>query len=26
MTPESFQFLTGLVKARSGIVLSTEKA
>ena len=26
MTPESFQFLTGLVKARSGIVLTTEKA
>ena len=26
MTPESFQFLTGLVKARSGIVLNTDKA
>ena len=26
MTPESFQFLTGLVRARSGIVLTTEKA
>ncbi len=26
MTPETFQFLTGLVKARSGIVLTTEKS
>ncbi|MCE2922471.1 MAG: chemotaxis protein CheR, partial [Roseomonas sp.] len=26
MTPESFQFLTGLVKARSGIVLNADKA
>lgn len=26
MTPDSFQFLTGLVKTRSGIVLNSEKA